>query len=59
MAVDPKLDSLNRLVSWYQQKIGSYDKQHWEKSVEEEVLTCLRHVPKKSAREKTELIDGK
>lgn len=44
-------------LSWYQRKIGAYDKQQWEQSVEQRILHGLTHVPKKTARPKTELID--
>ncbi|XP_046395980.1 protein phtf isoform X2 [Ischnura elegans] len=44
-------------LSWYQRKIGAYDKQQWEQSVEQRILHGLNHVPKKTARPKTDLID--
>ncbi|RWS17689.1 putative homeodomain transcription factor-like protein [Dinothrombium tinctorium] len=51
-------NSLGNALYWYQKKIGAYDKQSWEKSIEERVLKGLSHaVPKKVARVKTELID--
>ncbi|RWS29231.1 putative homeodomain transcription factor-like protein [Leptotrombidium deliense] len=50
--------SLENALYWYQKKIGAYDKQSWEKSIEERVLKGLSDaVPKKVARVKTELID--
>ncbi|KAJ4432268.1 hypothetical protein ANN_20885, partial [Periplaneta americana] len=41
----------------YQKKIGTYDKQQWERTVEQRILHGLTHVPKKTAKLKTELID--
>ena len=41
----------------YQKKIGTYDKQEWEKTVEQRILSGFTHVPKKTAKLKTELID--
>lgn len=41
----------------YQKKIGTYDKQQWEKTVEQRILSGLTHVPMRSAKLKTELID--
>ncbi|KAK6626671.1 hypothetical protein RUM44_009147 [Polyplax serrata] len=48
---------LHDLVSWYQKKIGTYDKQQWEKTVEQRILNGLTHVLKKTAKLKTDLID--
>ncbi|KAF6213885.1 hypothetical protein GE061_011610 [Apolygus lucorum] len=45
------------IVSWYQKKIGTYDKQEWEKTVEQRILSGFTHVPKKTAKLKTDLID--
>uniref|UniRef100_A0A1B6D162 PHTF1/2 N-terminal domain-containing protein n=1 Tax=Clastoptera arizonana TaxID=38151 RepID=A0A1B6D162_9HEMI len=45
------------IVSWYQKKIGTYDKQQWEKTVEQRILSSFTHVPKKTAKLKTDLID--
>ncbi|KAK7603175.1 hypothetical protein V9T40_003174 [Parthenolecanium corni] len=44
-------------VTWYQKKIGTYDKQQWEKTVEQRILSGLTHVPMRNAKLKTELID--
>ncbi|XP_075215906.1 putative homeodomain transcription factor isoform X2 [Lycorma delicatula] len=41
----------------YQKKIGTYDKQQWEKTVEQRILSGFTHVPKKTAKLKPELID--
>lgn len=41
----------------YQKKIGTYDKQQWEKTVEQRILSGLTHVPMRTAKLKTELID--
>ncbi|CAH1772293.1 unnamed protein product [Owenia fusiformis] len=51
------MEKFNDTVSWYQAKIGAYDKQLWEKSVEQTVLKGLHNVRKKAAKAKTELID--
>ncbi|XP_015593085.1 putative homeodomain transcription factor 1 [Cephus cinctus] len=48
---------LNELVYWYQKKIGTYDKQQWEKTVEQRILGGFTHIPMRTARLKTELID--
>ncbi|CAL7938645.1 unnamed protein product [Xylocopa violacea] len=48
---------LNELVYWYQKKIGTYDKQQWEKTVEQHILGGFTHVPMRTAKLKTELID--
>nr|XP_033332804.1 putative homeodomain transcription factor [Megalopta genalis]XP_033332805.1 putative homeodomain transcription factor [Megalopta genalis]XP_033332806.1 putative homeodomain transcription factor [Megalopta genalis] len=48
---------LNELVHWYQRKIGTYDKQQWEKTVEQHILGGFTHVPMRTAKLKTELID--
>ncbi|XP_015429600.1 PREDICTED: putative homeodomain transcription factor [Dufourea novaeangliae] len=48
---------LNELVHWYQKKIGTYDKQQWEKTIEQHILGGFTHVPMRTAKLKTELID--
>lgn len=48
---------LNELVHWYQKKIGMYDKQQWERTIEQHILVGLTHVPMKTTKLKTELID--
>ncbi|XP_063243694.1 protein phtf isoform X2 [Bacillus rossius redtenbacheri] len=48
---------LHDVISWYQKKIGTYDKQQWERTIEERILHGLSHVAKKTAKLKTELID--
>nr|XP_012150394.1 PREDICTED: putative homeodomain transcription factor isoform X2 [Megachile rotundata] len=48
---------LNELVYWYQKKIGTYDKQQWEKTVEQHILGGFTHVPMRTAKLKTEFID--
>ncbi|KAK3910556.1 Putative homeodomain transcription factor [Frankliniella fusca] len=48
---------LQEVAIWYQRKIGTYDKQLWERTVEQRILHGLTHVPRKSAKLKTELID--
>nr|XP_010343031.1 protein PHTF2 isoform X5 [Saimiri boliviensis boliviensis] len=48
-------------IVWYQKKIGAYDQQIWEKSVEQReikfVKLGLRNKPKKTAHVKPDLID--
>ncbi|KAE8623138.1 hypothetical protein XENTR_v10005516 [Xenopus tropicalis] len=44
-------------ISWYQEKIGAYDKQIWEKSVEQTEIKGLRTKPKKMVSIKSDLID--
>lgn len=41
----------------YQKKIGTYDKQQWEKTVEQRILGGFTNVPMKTAKLKTEFID--
>ena len=41
----------------YQKKISTYDKQQWEKTVEQRILSGFIHVPLKNTKLKTELID--
>lgn len=48
---------LSSALAWYQGKIGAYDKQLWEITIEQQILKGLSHIPKKSTRLKTELID--
>ncbi|KAI5754934.1 hypothetical protein M8J77_012769 [Diaphorina citri] len=48
---------MSALVNEYQKKIGAYDKQQWETTVEQRILNGFTHVPKKTAKLKTELID--
>ena len=45
-------------IAWLQSRIGSYDAAHdLEPLVQKSVLKGLKHVPKRSGRIKTELID--
>ncbi|XP_058120630.1 protein phtf [Anopheles ziemanni] len=48
---------LDALVAWYQKKIGTYDKQQWEKTIEQKILAGINHLPLKNTKLKTELID--
>lgn len=41
----------------YQKKISTYDKQQWEKTVEQRILSGFIHVPLKNTKLKTDLID--
>lgn len=49
--------TLDEVVAWYQKKIGTYDKQQWEKTVEQRILNGFTHVPLKNAKLRTEYID--
>ncbi|KAM4676167.1 protein PHTF2 isoform 1-T2 [Discoglossus pictus] len=44
-------------IVWYQKKIGAYDQQIWEKSVEQKEIKGLRNKPKKTGHVKPDLID--
>uniref|UniRef100_A0A673HWL7 Putative homeodomain transcription factor 2 n=1 Tax=Sinocyclocheilus rhinocerous TaxID=307959 RepID=A0A673HWL7_9TELE len=44
-------------VLWYQKKIGAYDQQIWEKSVEQREIKGLSNKPKKTGHVKPDLID--
>ncbi|XP_063811474.1 protein PHTF1 isoform X2 [Pseudophryne corroboree] len=46
-------------ISWYQKKIGAYDQQIWEKSVEQKEIKVkgFKNKPKKMAHMKSDLID--
>lgn len=48
---------LDNLVIWYQKKIGAYDRQEWEKTVEDRILEGFTSLTLKNARVKTEFID--
>uniref|UniRef100_A0A3B4YZE8 Putative homeodomain transcription factor 1 n=1 Tax=Stegastes partitus TaxID=144197 RepID=A0A3B4YZE8_9TELE len=44
-------------IAWYQEKIGAYDQQVWEKSLEKADLNGLDSKPKKTGHIKADLID--
>ncbi|XP_072237733.1 putative homeodomain transcription factor 1 [Leuresthes tenuis] len=44
-------------IAWYQEKIGAYDQQIWEKSLEKADLVGLERKPKKTCHIKQDLID--
>ncbi|MEE6493324.1 hypothetical protein FKM82_016790 [Ascaphus truei] len=44
-------------ISWYQKKIGAYDQQIWEKSVEHTEIKGFKNKPKKMVHIKSDLID--
>lgn len=44
-------------IAWYQEKIGAYDQQIWEKSLEKADLNGLDSKPKKTGHIKPDLID--
>ncbi|KAJ3650340.1 hypothetical protein Zmor_022034 [Zophobas morio] len=45
------------LFTWYQKKIGTYDKQKWETTIEQKILYGLTHVQMKSTKPNTDFID--
>ncbi|KAB7506660.1 hypothetical protein Anas_02212, partial [Armadillidium nasatum] len=49
--------NLENFLIWYQQRIGLYDKQSWETTVEQRILRGLSYSPRKTAKQKTDLID--
>lgn len=56
----PKVGTMNKIhdtIASYQKRIGSYDKQLWEQSVEQKVYKSISHVPRRTGRMKTEFID--
>nr|XP_040060769.1 putative homeodomain transcription factor 1 isoform X1 [Gasterosteus aculeatus aculeatus] len=44
-------------IAWYQEKIGAYDQQVWEKSLEQADLNGLESQPRKTGHIKPDLID--
>ncbi|EDW89082.1 protein phtf [Drosophila yakuba] len=48
---------LDEIVAWYQKRIGTYDKQEWEKTVEQKILDGFNNVNLKNTKLKTDLID--
>ncbi|XP_061219054.1 protein PHTF1 isoform X4 [Neopsephotus bourkii] len=44
-------------ISWYQKKIGAYDQQIWEKSIEHTEMKGLKSKPKKKGHIQPDLID--
>ncbi|KAL0978505.1 hypothetical protein UPYG_G00171370 [Umbra pygmaea] len=44
-------------IAWYQEKIGAYDQQVWEKSLEQAELNVIDSKPKRSGHIKPDLID--
>uniref|UniRef100_A0A2C9JQE2 PHTF1/2 N-terminal domain-containing protein n=1 Tax=Biomphalaria glabrata TaxID=6526 RepID=A0A2C9JQE2_BIOGL len=55
------MENVHNAIAWYQKKIGSYDKQLWEQSVEKKLQKqppfVLHNAPSKKVRLKTEYID--
>ncbi|KAK3725298.1 hypothetical protein RRG08_005357 [Elysia crispata] len=55
------MDRVHDAIEWYQKKIGSYDKQLWEQSVERKLRKqpefILQNAPRRQVRLKTEFID--
>ncbi|XP_046740762.1 protein phtf isoform X2 [Diprion similis] len=48
---------LNDLMFWYQKKIGTYDKQQWEKTLEQRFINHFIWIPVTRTNFKTNLID--
>ncbi|XP_023018004.2 putative homeodomain transcription factor [Leptinotarsa decemlineata] len=50
---------INHIFTWYQQKIGTYDKQKWETRIEqrEQLKYGLNHIKTRSAKPNNDLID--
>ncbi|XP_034978157.1 protein PHTF1 isoform X2 [Zootoca vivipara] len=44
-------------IAWYQKKIGAYDQQIWEKSIEQTEMKGFKNKPKKKGRIQPDLID--
>ncbi|XP_068774739.1 protein PHTF1 isoform X4 [Struthio camelus] len=44
-------------ISWYQKKVGAYDQQIWEKSIEQTEMKGLKNKPKKKGHIQPDLID--
>ncbi|XP_030076682.1 protein PHTF1 isoform X2 [Microcaecilia unicolor] len=44
-------------ISWYQKKIGAYDQQMWEKSIEQTEIKGFKNKPKRMGHIKSDLID--
>ncbi|KAI4890159.1 hypothetical protein NFI96_033007, partial [Prochilodus magdalenae] len=53
---DLQISTMSR-IAWYQEKIGAYDQQVWEKSLEQAELKGIRNKPKKTGHIKPDLID--
>lgn len=51
------MNRLDQIVSWYQKKIGTYDKQKWEKTIEQRIFNGIVNFPLKNTKLKTDLID--
>lgn len=49
--------SLVIIVFRYQNHVGEYDKAKWEHTVEQRILHGINHIPTKSAKLQSELID--
>lgn len=48
---------LDKVVSWYQRKISTYDKQQWEKTIEYRIQHDFVQMPLTNTELRTELID--
>ncbi|XP_074044570.1 protein PHTF1 isoform X4 [Macrotis lagotis] len=55
---DAQMDANERdAIEWYQKKIGAYDQQIWEKSIEQTQIKGFKNKPKKTGHIKPDLID--
>ena len=48
---------LEDALAWYQHHLGVYEKQSWEKTVEQRILRGLSYKPRKTAKIQSDLID--
>lgn len=58
MYIYPSME-IDYLFTWYQQKIGTYDKQKWETKIEQRAqrIYGLNHIQTRSTKPNTDLID--
>lgn len=49
--------SLEGVLGWYQSRIGQYDKNSWESTIEQRILRGLSYTSRKTTKIKSELID--
>ncbi|CAL8143969.1 unnamed protein product [Orchesella dallaii] len=52
-----QFDDLSSILTRYQNHVGEYDKAKWEHTVEQRILHGINHIPTKSAKLQSELID--
>lgn len=49
--------AIEHYIAQYQKKIGTHDKQQWERTIEQRIFHGLNNIQLRSAKPKTELID--